>query len=245
MKYLIICLTALILSCAGGDSQEQTESTSNDNKTNSNEKSCLAEITDPGKWYSLTAVATFAEKPESNIEKNVYERFHQLQFNWKNERKYTMKVGKVEMVLPTNNVIAITIKNLDAAIEKAARMHKGRRTFTYAEYFDSYHSQITKEDMKTIDEAIDKKGEEDKNFDAKTTKKLLAMAPTEGYADISDLGDGANKYVQLAPGLRETRLTVLHGNVVLQVNVDISDEDSEDLNTAINVAKAVIALCDN
>jgi hypothetical protein len=58
------------------------------------------------------------------------------------------------------------------------------------------------------------------------------------------LGDKANQYVQTAPGLRETRLSVLYGNVVLLVSVDISDEDADDLTAATTVAEAVIGLCD-
>jgi hypothetical protein len=241
MKYLIICLTAIIFSC-GGSSQDQIESTTKTQKV-SEEKSCLAEITDPAKWYSLSAVASLVNEPEENIEEKVQEKYRSLQYNWRNDRTHTMKAGKVEMEVPTRNIIAITIKNLDEAIEKATKRHKNR-TFTYAEYFDSYYSQVTKEDQKIIDEQIDKKGEEDENFDAKTVKKLLAMAPTENYTDIEDLGDDANMYVQLAPGLRETRLALLHGNAVVQISVDISDDDVEDLAIAKTVAKAVMSLCD-
>ena len=98
--------------------------------------------------------------------------------------------------------------------------------------------------MKAINEAIDKKGEKDENFEAKTAKKLLALAPTEKYNEVQNLGDKANKYVQLAPGLRETRLAVLTGNVVVQISVDISDDDSEDLSAAKRIAQSVIDLCD-
>ena len=107
-----------------------------------------------------------------------------------------------------------------------------------------FHSQVTKEDKKKLDEAIDRKGEANQDFGAMTAKKTLALAPTENYTDITNIGDKANHYVQLAPGLRETRLTVLHGNVVIYVNVDISDEDAEDLAAAKKVAEAVIGLCD-
>lgn len=50
-------------------------------------------------------------------------------------------------------------------------------------------------------------------------------------------------YVKVAPESRETRLAVLHGNVVLLVNADISDEDADDLAAAKKVAEAVIGPC--
>jgi len=242
MKYLIICLAFSLFSCSG-NSQEQSNPASDDKKS-SNKTSCLADITDPAQWYSLSSVAALVNMAEESIEQKVYEKMNSLQYNWRTDRSHIMKLGKAEMEVPTNNVIAIVVKNLDEAIERATRMHRGRKTFTYEEYFNSYHSQVTKEDQKIIDEQIDKKGEEDENFDSKTAKKLLAMAPTENYSDISDLGDRANKYVQLAPGLRETRLAVLFGNVVILISVDVSDEDSDDLDAAKTVAKAVMGLCD-
>jgi hypothetical protein len=232
-----------MISCAGGNSQEPAETTTVEKKTNSKNKSCLSDITDPGKWYSISQAAAITSEPEANIEASPNEKYQQIQFNWKNDRKHTMKIGNTSMEIPTNNMIAITIKNLDDGIEKATKRHKNR-TFTYGEYFDSYHTQATKEEQKVIDEMIDKEGEENEDFDAKTTKKLLALAPTEGFSDITDLGDDANMYVQMAPGLRETRLAVLHGNVAILVNVDISDDDGVDLSAARKIAEAVMALCD-
>ncbi len=86
------------------------------------------------------------------------------------------------------------------------------------------------------------KAEEDNN--AKVAKNLLALVKTENYTVLDDLGDNANMYVQVVPDSRETRLAVLHGNVVLLVNVDISDEDADDFAAAKAVAEAVIGLCD-
>ena len=243
MKYLLICLLAITISCGGGSAKEPSEPISDVKEAKSLEKSCLSEITDPGKWYSVSQVTALTNQSAADVKMTVSEKYSQVQFNWKSDRKYTMKVGKTEMEIPTNNTISITIKNLDVSIEKATRMHKGK-TFTYAEYFDGYHTQATKEEQKIIDEQIDKKAERDKDFDAETVKKVLALAPTEGYSDIGDLGNDANKYVQLAPGLRETRLAVLHGNVVLLVNVDISDDDEADFIAARSIAEAVMALCD-
>ena len=243
MKYFFICLIAIILSCAGSSTDAAAENSPIKKNTSSDKKSCLSKITDPDKWYSTSQVASLTNQPEIDIEKTPNEKYSQLQFNWKSDRTYMMKVGKIEMEIPTNNTISITIKSLDEAIEKATKMHKNK-TFTYAEYFDSYHSQVTEEDKEYINEKIDEMGEEDKDFDSKLAKKVLAMAKTENYTDVTDLGDDGNMYVQLAPGLRETRLAVLHGNVVLLVNVDVSDEDGVDYEAARKIAKAVIALCD-
>ena len=243
MKYLIISLTALMCSC-GGDAQENTreqnETSSENQEEVASKGSCLAEMTDPAKWYSSAAVASLVNEPEENIKEKVNEQFHSCQYNWRNDRKHMMKAGKVEMEVPTNNTLSITIRNLDTEIEKATKMHNGK-TFTYMEYFKAYYSQPTEEDQKIIDETIEKKAEEDP--DAKLAKKLLATTSTENYTEIDDLGDKANHYVQVAPGLRETRLAVLDGNVAILITADVSDEDATDLTVVKTVAKAVIALC--
>jgi hypothetical protein len=240
MKYLNIYLVAIIISC-GGSSQKQRDTASEEN-TVTGEQSCLADITDPAKWYPLSAVSTLVNQPEEKIKQQASEQYKSCQYNWKTERTHVMKAGNVEMEVPTNNTIAITIRNLDEDIEKANRMHK--REFTYDEYFDSYHTLATKEEMEEINKSLDKKAEEDKDANAKLAKGLLAQAKTENFSHLDDLGDKANQYVQTAPGLRETRLSVLYGNVVLLVSVDISDEDADDLTAATTVAEAVIGLCD-
>jgi len=244
MKYLIISFAALMFSCGENqqeNAQKQNETVSENQEEVSNEGSCLAEITDPAKWYSLSALASLVNEPEENIKKKVNEKFSSCQYNWRNDRKHMIKAGKVEIEVPTANVLSITIRNLDTEIEKATKMHKGK-TFTYAEYFKGYYTQTTVEDQKIIDETLDKKAEEDPNV--KLANKMLALVSTENYAEIDDLGDKANHYVQVAPGLRETRLAVLYGNVVVLITADISDEDADDLTIVKAVAEAVIALCD-
>ena len=234
MKYILFCLVLTFICCSGNNAQ-QKESTS-DSPAVSKKQSCLAEITDPAKWYSLKEVAALVNVPEETIKQSANESFHALQFNWKTERSHFVKLGR--------NTISITIKNLDEAIEKATRMFKGKKTFTYEEYFANYHSQITAEDKEKLNEQVDKKAEEEGNDDVKTAKKILALVDTQDYSNISGLGEDANKYVQVAPNLRETRLAVLHGNVVVLVNVDISNDDTQDLDVAKTIAEAVLGLCD-
>lgn len=245
MKYLCLSLLLLLFSCGGGSSENTSETeTSSEESKPASKSSCLADMSDPAQWYSTAKVAALTQVAEADIEESVFDRMNSIQFNWASDRKYTMKVGNNEMELPSNNVIAVFIKPLDEAIEKASKRYK--RTYTYEEYFDSHYGGISKEDRKQIDKAIDQKEEEGelKEKEAETAKSLMDMAPTEGQTEVSDLGDKANKYVQLAPGLRETRLAVLHGNVVISINADISADDEEDLSTAVAVAREVMGLCD-
>lgn len=238
MKYLNICLLAIIISC-GGSSQEQSETASEENTT-TGEQSCLAEITDPAKWYSISAVASLVNQPEENIKQKALEQYKSCQFSWQTDRTHVMNAGNIEMEVPTKNSIGIMIRNLDEDIERAVRMHK--REFTYEEYFDGYHTLATKEQMEEINKSLDKKAEEDPN--AKLAKGILAQVGTEKFSQVDDLGDKANQYVQTGPGLRQAQLSVLYGNVVILISVDISDEDADDLTTAATVAEAVMGLCD-
>jgi hypothetical protein len=239
MKYLSIYLVAIIIGC-GGSSKDQTETDSNPVEV-AGDPSCLAEITDPATWYPLSAVASLVNLPEASIEQKASQQFNSCQYYWKTDRTHTMKAGNIEVEVPTRNTIAITIRNLDVDIEKANRMHK--KEFTYAEYFEGYHTLATEEDMEQINKRLDEKAEADKDANAKTAKGLLAAVKTENYTEVNDLGDRANHYVQEAAGVRQTQLTVLSGNVVLLIGVDISDEDTDDLAAARTIAEAVLGLC--
>ncbi len=155
MKYLSICIAVIIISC-GGSSQEQSETAAADDK-GSNEQSCLAAISDQTKWYPLSAVASLVNAPEESISQDAFKGvITSCTYRWKTDRTHLVKAGNIEMAVPAKNFIAISIENLDDAIEKASRMHKNR-TFTYAEYFDGYHTPATKEEQEKIDNSIDRK----------------------------------------------------------------------------------------
>ena len=246
MKYPILFAALLLISCSSevkDQNKPEAQSSETIKTSSSAKKSCLNEVKNPADWLDVETLATIVNEAAANIEVDAMEKYSSLQFGWKNDRKTTAKLGDREMEYPASNVVAITVKNVDEAIIKAQKYLKNKE-FTYAEYFKSYHGHITEEAEKAIDDAIDKEGEENENFDATTAKKILDMAPTEGYENIEGLGDLANKYTQLAPGLRETRLSILTGNAVLMINVDISADDTVDIAIAKDVAKAVLALCD-
>ncbi|XOV94152.1 MAG: hypothetical protein ACFHWX_05480 [Bacteroidota bacterium] len=241
MRYLTVLFVSIIWSC-GGSPQNHTESTdqqASSISSGSSSSSCLAEITDPEQWYSKTELAQLVGESEEIINFKSNPQYDNCNFSWKNDRKSMMKMGNIEMEIPSNNTVGITITKLDDKIERAEKTHK--RSFTYEEYFDMYHT-TTKKGEEQVKEALDEKAKEDES--AKTAKSLLDMAPTEGHTDVTGLGDKANMYIQTAPGLRETRLSILHGNVVIMVNADVSADDATDRETAEAVAKSVLALCD-
>ncbi len=240
MKNIIALAVLVILGC-GGESKTQTASSASESSfaINPTSKSCLVEITDPVQWYSKTELAGLVGEDEASINFKSNPDYDNCNFNWKNDRKYVMKVSSIEMEVPTNNVVGITIYDLDEKIEKAEKLHK--KSFTYEQYFDTYHT-TTKAGEEQVKEALEEKGKEDAK--AKAAKGLLDMAPTEGHAEVGGLSDKANTYIQTAPGLRETRLAVLHGNAVVMINVDVSDEDEKDMEIARKVAEGVLGLCD-
>ena len=108
MKYLSICLTIIMISC-GGNSQKQSENkTTSDNSNDRSETSCLADITDPAQWYSLSEVAALVSLQKENIKQKANERFNSLQYSWDSGRKHMMKISNNEMEVPTRNVIGIS-----------------------------------------------------------------------------------------------------------------------------------------
>lgn len=244
MNYLIPVL-ALVLICCGTSGNQESENSSSE--IVSQNKSCLGEMTDPVSWLSLSTAATLAKVPETEIEQKIYKPMNTCQYNWKSDRTYTMKIGNAEMKVDANNVIAISVKNLDEEIKKWLEKKYVKKTeMSYVEYFDQFHGAVTEEDKNEVNKKLDEKAKRDEDFDAKsaeTAKGLLALSKTENFTELNDLGDKANYYIQLAPNLRELRLAVLSGNVVLSIVVDVSDNDSDDLSTARAVAEAVMANC--
>jgi hypothetical protein len=246
-KHFLIPIFALILICcgAGGNQESEDESAGGVISTSS---SCLAEMTDPATWLPHTKVADLVQLPQDEIRQKVYQQLS-CSYNWKNDRKYTMKIGASEMEVDAKNVIAIMIKNLDTEIEKwLAHKYVKQTEMSYEEYFVQFHgTPITEDDKKKVNKALDKKAETDENFDeksAETAKGLLELSKSEKFTEVNGIGDKANYYVQTAPNLRELRLAVLTGNVVMLISVDISDEDDTDLEMAKKVAEAVMANCD-
>ena len=242
MKYVILLLALIFAGCTG-NSQNQAPPTATQ-LNNDGKKSCLAEMVNPAQWISLSQVASIVNVAEENIDQKVEERLNSLAFEWKTGRMGTMKIGKKDHEMPIWDKVAMVIKSVDEELQKRSERYNRGEIYTYTEYFDKFYSFNPKKDMKAINDAIDQKAKEDEDFDAKTAKKAFELAPSEGDDQIANLGDRAHKYVQTAPTLRETRLSVLHGNVVIQLFVDISDDDSKDLEVAIKVAESILAKCD-
>ncbi len=245
-NYLIPIFALILICCGAGGNQESKDEPAS--KVVSTGTSCLAEMTDPATWLPHAKAAELVQLPETEISQKVYQQMS-CSYNWKNDRKYTMKIGANEIEVDAKNVIAVMIKNLDTEIEKwLAHKYVKQTEMSYEEYFNQFHgAPMTAEDKKEVGKELDKKAEKDENFDeksAETAKSLLAMSKTEKYTELNDIGDKANYYVQLAPNLRELRLAVLSGNVVMQISVDISDDDDKDLEMAKKVAEAVMANCD-
>jgi hypothetical protein len=245
MKYLISFLALILLSCGTSGNQESDQESTSERV--SQNKSCLADMPDPATWLPLSTAAALVKVPEAEIRQKIYQDIS-CGYSWKSDRTYTMKIGNREMEVEANNSISISTKNLDEEIEKwLAKSYVKQTEMSYVEYFDNFHgAPMTKEEKEEVNKSLDEKAERDENFDkksAETAKGLLALSKTENFTELNDLGDKANYYIQLAPNLRELRLAILHGNVVLSITVDVSDDDAEDLSTARAVAEAVMANC--
>ena len=249
MKYFISILSLVLVSCGGGSKQENAESNQEPSvKAVSNRTSCLAGMPDPATWLPMAKAADLLKLPETELKQKVYQDLS-CQYNWKNDRTYKLKVGANEIEVPAANSISITIENLDDKIEKwLSNSYVKQTEMSYLEYFDQFHgAPMTKEDKAEVNKRLDEKAEKDENFtkqQADVGKSVLAMAKTENFTELTDLGDKANYYVQLAPNLRELRLAILSDNVTLMVTADVSDDDAEDLSVARAVAEAVLARCD-
>ncbi len=244
MKCIILIFALFLISCNGSSKQESEKETTS---AKSQKKSCLTEMTDPTTWLPLTSAAEILKLPEEQIEQKAYKTIS-CNYNWKSDRKYNMEVGKNKIEINARNFISISIKNLDIEIEKwLGRSYVKQKEMSYAEYFDKFNgAPMTKEDKAEVNKQIDKKAEKDEDFDkqkAELAKNIVALSKTENFTELTDLGDKANYYIQLAPNLRELRLAVLSGNVVLNITVDASDNDAEDLSIAKAVAQAIMARC--
>jgi hypothetical protein len=183
-------------------------------------KSCLEKIVDPVKWYPKSLVAKYAHIPESEISMRIHKRSNTIQYQWKSDRTHMIIRDNEELMVPSKDVIVIAINNLDSMHFARSFQKKNIQQPSYSKLLGTYYINATMGDNDIPGDLI-----------------------TEAYSKLEEPGDEAHKYIQIERGIRDTRLVVLHRNVAILINVDVSSDDEEDLSMAKKVAHSIIGLC--
>ena len=209
----------IILFCFAVKSQN-TEKANQSYSDSSEAKSCLVQIVDPAKWYPKSLVAEYANYPESEISMRIHKRSNTIQYQWKSDRTHMIIRDNEELMVPSKDVIAISINNLDSMHFVRSFQKKNIQQPSYSKLLGTYYINATMGD-----------------------NDLPGDPVTKAYSKLEERGDEAHKYIQIERGIRDTRLVVLHRNVAILVNVDVSDNDEEDLALAQDIVRSIIALC--
>jgi hypothetical protein len=236
-------LAALILASCGSSSEQSADSTESKASTESSGHSCLWEMGDaPEQLLTMEEAASLTGVAAEDLEQDANPKYQNVQYNWNSGRKAEFNIGGKKMPMDANDFVAVNVKQLTEK-KLNPKWNKDNDPLTPMEYFDKFHAGVAEGAKEAIQEEIDKQNPEN----AEGAKKVVGMMKFEGFQEYDNIGDKAHSEVnasgEKATGLRQTELTFLHGDVVVIVVVDISEDDEEDRVLAEKIAKAVAAKC--
>jgi len=254
MMNLFIVLSLLLASCGGGQSGSadgQTEKTV-DNPSNA---SCFeTNINNPCALLApeFIAEATGADEGKIEVENSAegrevskYEKAS-CTFSWPSNRKATLivKAAGREMETEVELKNSIVVGGIDLIDDESFAKTK---TKSPEAYFQRVYVVKSKADKEATKDAISRAEESDAGIDKGSADALSGMVDNEAEKkSVSGIGDKAVSAVASIKNYsnyRTAMLWVLTGNAVFKVEVDISDDDEADLETAMEVARAVIEGC--
>lgn len=232
----------LILASCGG-SEQSADSTETEATTKSSGESCLWAMGDaPEQLLTMEEAVSITGLAAEDIDQDANPKYQNVQYGWKSGRMKELDMGAKKIPMEANDFIAVNVKQLTEK-KLNPKWNKDNNPLTPMEYFDKFHAGVNADAKETIQEEIDKQNPDN----AEGAKKVVGMMKFEGFQEYDDLGDKAHSEVnasgEKAAGLRQTELTFLHGNVVVIVVVDVSDDDEEDRVLAEKIARAVVAKC--
>lgn len=235
-------LAALILASCGG-SEQSADSTESEATTKSGGESCLWAMGDaPEQLLTMEEAVNLTGLTAEEMEQKANPKYQNVQYNWNSGRKTALDMGGKKIPMDANDFIAVNVKQLTEK-KLNPKWNKDNAPLTPMEYFDKFHAGVSEGAKEAIQEEIDKQNPEN----AEGAKKVVGMMKFENFQEYDNIGDKAHSEVnasgEKAAGLRQTELTFLHGNVVVIVVVDVSDDDEEDRVLAEKIAKAVVAKC--
>lgn len=242
MKNYLPIATLILASCGSG-SEQSADDTQSEVTTKSSGHSCLWEMADaPEQLLTMQEAAGLTGLATEELDQDVNTKYQNVQYEWNSGRKKELAIGGKKMPMDANDFVAVNVKQLTEK-KLNPRWNKDNNPLTPMEYFDKFHGGVNENAKETIQEEIDKQNPEH----AEGAKKIVGMVKFEGFQEYDNLGDKAHSEVnasgEKAAGLRQTELTFLHGNVVVIVVVDVSDEDEDDRILAEKIARAVVKKC--
>ncbi|MEP2771829.1 MAG: hypothetical protein ABJH05_06750 [Fulvivirga sp.] len=238
-----LSLAVLILTGCGSSSEQSADDTQNEVTAKSGGHSCLWEMGDtPEQLLTMEEASSLTGLAVEALDQDANPKYQNIKYEWDGGRKKELTIGGKKLPMDAKDFVAVNVKQLTEK-KLNPRWNKDNNPLTPMEYFDKFHGGVSEDAKETIQEEIDKQKPEH----AEGAKKVVGMIKFEGYQEYDRLGDKAYSQVnasgEKAAGLRQTELTFLHGNVVVTVVVDVSDNDEDDRVMAENIARAVAEKC--
>lgn len=232
---------------AGSDEMSSEENISEASESTS--KSCLSQyIDDPCQLITAQVVAELFGATEAELEIEAMEGLDHMEcsYTWPSDResKLTMESGgrKIETTVPADN--KFFIREMDIIDEEKLEM---TRTDSYTAYFQRVYGVKTDAEKKEIRNAIDRAVEGSDQVDKDAGKTLKGISDKQNKKVVDNLGDQAVASVMSLKNYSNysfTELYVLHDNVVIHIESDISQDNNEDLDAAKKVAQHILNQCD-
>jgi hypothetical protein len=249
-KNTLLAMAAILIYGCDGSPE------SGDAGTTSNGGSCLAEFaSDPCTFLDEAYLAEHAGANADSVEittnddvskKSKYVK-PECQYEWPSDRKsvLTMEAAgrEIQTGMPVPNTILIG--DFDIIDDDG---FKKTRTDNYADYFQRVYGIKTKAEKEQIKEDIARAAEKSDKVDKGSADTISGMVDSQpAKKEISGLGDKAVASVLTLKNYSnwsKASLFVLHKNVVFSIEVDVSEDNSEDLEMAKKIAQKIIDRCE-
>lgn len=165
-----------------------------------------------------------AEEAIEDYSQNINPRYHSIAYNWDLGRTRIMKVGAMDLEVPVMELV-----QLDGL------------ALTSKQDFEYMNRQLTEEDLKNLDQAMNSKMEE-KEADGTLSKEQSKMAGDLGKGMMGDLSrekvSGVGELAVWMPG--QYSLSVYENGVTFIVRVNLNDDIETCKSKAGILAKEIL-----
>jgi len=251
MKHYIstIAISLLLIGCGDKSNSEEAESDSKKSPSNNSvtilNNTCLHQFYgEPGKMIKEQDVVDICglkdidyEREEKLLKKKM-KKYSMVSFSWDSDRTRVIDIGDNSMTVPVDNSI----------------VYGGARELSFnngnpKESFKKIYKTLTKEERdnarKAMQAQVDKqKKKADPNYEStsetaiESTQGLLSKTMDKiKYTEVNGVGDLATWESN------DRTLFVLVGNWQFTVSIDLSNDEEDNKNKAIALAKKILEQC--
>lgn len=240
LKFVIILFSLVFTGCKNEENKPDSELSKTKNSEVNSEKlkSCFESF-----QYDLDKILTKDEvlkyiddSQHSQVEtefKNRNSSMSELIYSYPSERTHTVSVGKMSQNVPDNNIISLKGLSFSKIDEEKT-----------LELFNRKYKKLTEEEFQEMKSNLEKQYADKSKAELETALKFLDTRMQFNSIAVDGLGTSSYwKNFTVNENDYGVELFVLAGTVEFLVHVKISDNDEINSNTAIEIAKDILAKC--